>query len=147
MPCCVVQAHFELDWSRQEWIEDELVRSGAREARLLEDGLVLVTVCANSRDAAEDFVRGATRASEREGDRRGRARAGTGLTSEKREPSRKSGAARAVAPARRTSANRRPREAAHAPRTLVPSAGVFHHTNEATLRRLRTTQIRALGCC
>jgi RNA-binding protein YhbY len=53
----VVQAHLEVDWSRPEWIEDELVRSGAREARLLEDGFVSVTVCANSRDAAEDFVR------------------------------------------------------------------------------------------
>jgi hypothetical protein len=53
----VVQARFEVDWSRQEWIEDELVRCGARDARLVEDGLVSVTVCANTTEAAEDFVR------------------------------------------------------------------------------------------
>ena len=53
----VVQAHFEVDWSRPEWIEDELVRRGARDARLLDDDLVSVTVCASSREAAEDLVR------------------------------------------------------------------------------------------
>ena len=53
----VVQARFEVDWSRLEWIEDELVRSGARDARLVEDDLVSVTVCANSREAAEELVR------------------------------------------------------------------------------------------
>jgi hypothetical protein len=53
----VVQARFELDWSRPEWVEDELVRCGARDAHLLEDDLVSVTVCAGSRGAAEDLVR------------------------------------------------------------------------------------------
>jgi hypothetical protein len=52
----VVQARFEVDWSRPDWIEDELVRRGARDARLLEDDLVSVTVCANTREAAEDLV-------------------------------------------------------------------------------------------
>jgi hypothetical protein len=54
----VAQARFQIDWSRPEWIEDELVRCGARDARLLDDGLVSVTVCARSREAAEDLVRG-----------------------------------------------------------------------------------------
>ena len=53
----VVRAHFEVDWSRPEWIEDELVRCGARDARLFDDDLVSVTVCAGSREAGEDFVR------------------------------------------------------------------------------------------
>jgi hypothetical protein len=53
----VVQARFEVDWSRPEWIEDELVRCGARDARLLEDDLVSVTVSASSREDAENFVR------------------------------------------------------------------------------------------
>jgi hypothetical protein len=53
----VVQARSEVDWSRPEWIEDELVRRGARDARLIEDDLVSVTVCAGSREAAEDLVR------------------------------------------------------------------------------------------
>ena len=52
-----MQARFEVDWSRPEWIEDELVRSGAREAHLLDDDLVSVTVCARSRVDAEDLVR------------------------------------------------------------------------------------------
>jgi hypothetical protein len=54
----VVQARFQIDWSRPEWIEDELVRCGARDARLLDNGLVSVTVRAASREAAEDLVRG-----------------------------------------------------------------------------------------
>ena len=53
----VVQAHFEVDWSRPEWIEDELVRCGARDARLFDDDLVSVTVCASSQEAAQDLVR------------------------------------------------------------------------------------------
>jgi hypothetical protein len=53
----VVQAHFELDWSRPEWIEDELVRCGARAAHLLPNDLVSVTVSAASHEAAEDLVR------------------------------------------------------------------------------------------
>jgi hypothetical protein len=53
----VVQARFEVDWSRPEWIEDELVRCGAREAHLIDDDLVSVTVCAGSRLAAEEIVR------------------------------------------------------------------------------------------
>jgi hypothetical protein len=53
----VVQARFEVDWSRPEWIEDELVRCGAREAHLLDENRVSVTVCANSCEAAEEIVR------------------------------------------------------------------------------------------
>ena len=40
----VVQARFEVDWSCPEWIEDELVRCGARDAHLLDDDRVSVTV-------------------------------------------------------------------------------------------------------
>jgi hypothetical protein len=36
---------------------NELVRCGAQDAPLLEDGLVSVTVCANSTEAADSFVR------------------------------------------------------------------------------------------
>jgi hypothetical protein len=54
----VVQARFRVDWSRREWIEDELVRGGARDARLIDDELASVTVCANSREAAADLVLG-----------------------------------------------------------------------------------------
>jgi hypothetical protein len=53
----IVQARFEVDWSRPEWIEDELVRCGARDARLLEHDLISVMVGARSRDEAEDRVR------------------------------------------------------------------------------------------
>jgi hypothetical protein len=53
----VVQARFRVDWSRPEWIEDELVRCGARDAHLANDELVSVTVCAGSREAAEELVR------------------------------------------------------------------------------------------
>jgi hypothetical protein len=48
---------FEVDWSRPEWIEDELVCRGARNARLFDDDLVSVTVSAGSRETAEDLVR------------------------------------------------------------------------------------------
>jgi hypothetical protein len=56
----VVYAQFEVDWSRPEWIEDELVRSGAREAHMLADDvpIVAVTVCARSPDEANNIVRG-----------------------------------------------------------------------------------------
>jgi len=53
----VVQARFEVEWSRPEWAADELVRRGAREARLLADDCVSVTVCADSRETAEALVR------------------------------------------------------------------------------------------
>lgn len=53
----IVQARFEVDWSRPEWIEDELVRSGARDARILPDDAVAVTVTARSRDEADGMVR------------------------------------------------------------------------------------------
>jgi hypothetical protein len=53
----VVQARFEVDWSRPAWIEDELIRCGAREARILDDDFVSVTVCPSSREAAEEIVR------------------------------------------------------------------------------------------
>jgi hypothetical protein len=53
----VVRARFEVDWLHPGWIEDELVRCGARDAHLLEDDLVSVTVCASTREAAEELVR------------------------------------------------------------------------------------------
>ena len=53
----VVDARFEVDWSRPSWIEDELIRSGARDARLLEDDLVAVTVAARTRPDACELVR------------------------------------------------------------------------------------------
>jgi len=52
-----LQVRFEVDWSRPVWIEDELVRSGARDAHVLEDGKVAVTVAARSGDEAYDLVR------------------------------------------------------------------------------------------
>ena len=55
----VVHAQFEVDWSRPEWIEDELVRRGARDAHLLGDDVaaVSVTVSAPSHREAELLVR------------------------------------------------------------------------------------------
>jgi hypothetical protein len=55
----VVHAQFEVDWSRPEWIEDELVRRGARDAHMLGDDVptVSVTVSAPSLRAAELLVR------------------------------------------------------------------------------------------
>jgi hypothetical protein len=53
----VVQTHLDLESSPPEWIEDELVRRGARHARLLENGTVSVTVCANSPEQAQNLVR------------------------------------------------------------------------------------------
>lgn len=52
----VVQAKFEVDWSRTSWIEDELIRSGARDARLTDPNTVAVTVAARSRSEADDLV-------------------------------------------------------------------------------------------
>jgi hypothetical protein len=54
----VVHAHFEVDWSRPEWIEDELVRRGARDAHMLPDDIptVAVTVSARSREEANAVV-------------------------------------------------------------------------------------------
>jgi hypothetical protein len=53
----VVQAHFEVDWARPEWIEDELIRCGARDAHLVDEYMVAVTVAAPSRPVAENLVR------------------------------------------------------------------------------------------
>jgi hypothetical protein len=53
----VVRAPFEIDWAIPEWIEDELVRRGARDARLVEDGIVAVTVEASSPAHADELVR------------------------------------------------------------------------------------------
>lgn len=52
----VVQAQFEVDWARPEWIEDELIRCGAREAHLVDEYTVAVTVAARSRPMAEELV-------------------------------------------------------------------------------------------
>jgi hypothetical protein len=52
----VVQAHFEVDWLRPAWIEDELVRCGARGARLTDEDTVSVTVEARSRAEAAHLV-------------------------------------------------------------------------------------------
>ncbi|HVS85304.1 MAG TPA: hypothetical protein VHD91_06710 [Gaiellaceae bacterium] len=53
----VVQAPFELDWARPEWLEDELIRAGARDARLVDAVTVAVTVAAASAMEAEVMVR------------------------------------------------------------------------------------------
>lgn len=53
----VVRARFEVDWANPEWIEDELVRRGARDAHLVEDDVVAVTVEAKSQRDAHDAVR------------------------------------------------------------------------------------------
>jgi hypothetical protein len=55
----VVHAQFEVDWSRPEWIEDELVRRGARDAHLLPDDILTValTVSARSREEANAVAR------------------------------------------------------------------------------------------
>jgi hypothetical protein len=53
----VVETHLRLKSSPPEWIEDELVRRGARHARLLENGAVSVTVCASSPETAQNLVR------------------------------------------------------------------------------------------
>lgn len=52
----VVQARFVLDWSRPEWIEDELVRAGARDARMTDTDSVAVTVAAESYGHAKEVV-------------------------------------------------------------------------------------------
>ena len=49
----VVQAAIDVDWARPEWIEDELIRAGARDAHLVDAGTVAVMVAAGStREAA-----------------------------------------------------------------------------------------------
>lgn len=53
----VVRGRFEVDWSRPEWIEDELIRRGAREAHLVGEDTVAVTVAASSRREANELVR------------------------------------------------------------------------------------------
>lgn len=55
----LVYAQFEVDWSRPEWIEDELVRRGARDAHLLPDDILTValTVSARSREEANAVAR------------------------------------------------------------------------------------------
>lgn len=53
----VVWARFALDWSRPEWIEDELVRAGARDARMTDTDSVAVTVAAESSARANEIVR------------------------------------------------------------------------------------------
>lgn len=52
----VVQARFGLDWPRPEWIEDELVRAGARDARMTDTDCVAVTVAAESSARANELV-------------------------------------------------------------------------------------------
>jgi hypothetical protein len=55
----VVYAQFEVDWARPERIEDELIRSGARDAHMLADDvpIVAVTVSARSLREANALVR------------------------------------------------------------------------------------------
>ena len=61
----VLQARFEVDTRpvalepglRMARIEDELVRSGARDAHLVDDAAVSVTVAASSRGTANELVR------------------------------------------------------------------------------------------
>jgi hypothetical protein len=52
----VVHARLEVDRARPEWIEDELVRCGARDARVVDEDAVAVTVAARSRAVAEELV-------------------------------------------------------------------------------------------
>jgi hypothetical protein len=52
----VVRARFVLDCARPEWIEDELVRRGARDAHLLDEDVVSVTVEAASEVVANALV-------------------------------------------------------------------------------------------
>ena len=53
----VVRAQFIVDWANPAWIEDELVRRGARDAHLVDYDVVAVTVEAKSRSDAEATVR------------------------------------------------------------------------------------------
>jgi hypothetical protein len=52
----VVHARFEVACTRIEWLEDELVRRGARDAHLIADEVVAVTVEAKSQCEAETIV-------------------------------------------------------------------------------------------
>lgn len=52
----VVRARFAVDWACQEWIEDELVRRGARDAHRVDDGAVSVTLEARSHAEAMTLV-------------------------------------------------------------------------------------------
>ena len=52
----VVRARFTVDWACPEWIEDELVRRGARDAHLVGDGAVSVMVEARSHADAKALV-------------------------------------------------------------------------------------------
>jgi hypothetical protein len=67
----VFHAQFEVDWLRPEWIEDELVRSGAREAHMLADDvpIVAVTVWARSAHEANSTSAACSRASAPTGSR------------------------------------------------------------------------------
>lgn len=51
-----VHARFEVDWSEPAWIEDELIRCGARDARMIGAQDVAVTVAAPSSAEAAVFV-------------------------------------------------------------------------------------------
>jgi hypothetical protein len=53
----VVVARFEVDWTRPAWIEDELVRRGARDAHLAKNGAVSIVVEARSQAGAGDLAR------------------------------------------------------------------------------------------
>ena len=52
----VVETQFEVAWTVPEWIEDELIRVGAREAHFTDRDTVAVTVAAKSRAEANDLV-------------------------------------------------------------------------------------------
>lgn len=53
----VVRASFEVGRAGQTWLEDELVRRGARGAHLTGDGAVSILVEARSRGEASDLAR------------------------------------------------------------------------------------------
>ena len=51
-----VHVRFEVDWTRPDWIEDELIRGGARDAHMIQGDDVAVTVAARSRAEANQLV-------------------------------------------------------------------------------------------
>lgn len=53
----VVRALFEVDRPQPGWLEDELVRRGARGAHMTEDGAVSILLQAKSRGEASELAR------------------------------------------------------------------------------------------
>lgn len=52
----VVHVRFGVEWANPTWIEDELVRRGARDAHLVRDDVVAVMVEAKSQPDAQQLV-------------------------------------------------------------------------------------------